>query len=331
MNDASDSGIGPDAVGASHNIAQLGLGSLGRRSTKKSRAVLSALGSNYRGHAHTRLMRDARTAMVKQRQAEQLKSVTKSLKRGWDSMVVRRGDTAFVDETDCQVVAAAADATDTDTSMARTNCNTYTDEGFLSVAWGSLSGTQQQYRSHTRDANGKRRRVGLGTDIRGSTRGLEASTTLAAMAVLEQDEQIDKIFDDIRQNAVAVRFQRASDSTPWNLFFGEMCEQLRTVARYFTREEVRLVDGTLTERFVTCSYEEYVAKHPRRRNTMYGVVEICASWGTLTYIDTNGVSHKRQVRRAPLVLERTNSSTLFSMYDAFKKKPSASARLFCGS
>lgn len=216
---------------------------------------------------------------------------------GWNSLMLRAGD---------KVVKSGE-------KQRWTHANSYSTVGLLKVAWANSSGRHQLPYTYKFDAAGKRYKSSC-LDLMQSTRALETTTTVAAFSDTFQQKQLTSAFEDIRKHAVGLRFQRASDSTPWHLNFGEMVEILRPNARYFMREELVLIDGTVTERWVTRDYQEYIKRYPKRNMVTSGVLEISACWGNVTWIMSDGTKQSRRIYRPPLVLKAANSSTVHTMY-----------------
>ena len=216
--------------------------------------------------------------------------------------MLREGDKALVSNT-----LGQGDQT------GRVHANAFTTLGLLNTAWSNHTVREQLPFTYKLDDHGKRRRVRQ-FDVRRTSRALEAETTVATFGDLFQSGNIAEAMNTIRNEAVAMRFERASDSTPWFLSFGEMVEELRATARYFMREPVVQLDGTVVERWKTGSYEEFIKRFPKQRCTSAGVLEVCACWGTLHWILPDGRKESRKLMRPPLIIQKANSSTVFSMY-----------------
>ena len=184
--------------------------------------------------AHVSVMVSGRKNAVERRKREASERQGHALKRGWDAIVLRTGDTA---------------ASSNHTQTERPHANTYTASGLLQVAWKDRSGHSTHRYSYLRKGVGQRERIRQ-MDVRDSSKPLTVSTTVAA---LSHQHQAHAMSDFCAQNfplSYAIRIRRGSDSTPWALQFGELTNELRESARYFVRRTITRIDGSEDEIFL---------------------------------------------------------------------------------
>ena len=293
------------SVGSSTIILEMDLPS--DKISKSSGRVRSGMVRGSTGHIN--VVHSGRNLMQERRKREHDGEQVRSLKRGWDNMILREGDKAILD---AQTVPSA----DVPSASWR-HLNTYSTAGFCNLTYAQVTGQRSRSWTTAVDDNGKRRRTGA-LDVRHSTRDHEATTTMAGLLERNQSDEFGKFWSGHKGTSVGIRVARGCDATPWCLNFGELTSHLRSVARYFIRETVVRADGSSEERYITTSYEDYCHRFPTFRNTIYGVVEVNVAWGEISvFSERNGsiTTERRIFRRSPTIMEHSNASCTHSMYE----------------
>ena len=184
------------SVGSSNIILEMDLPS--DKISKSSGRVRSGM---VRGSTeHITVLHSGRNLMQERRKREHDGEQVRSLKRGWDNMILREGDKAILD---AQTVPSAS----------WRHPNTYSTAGFCNLAYAQVTGQRSRSWTTFVDDNGKRRRTGA-LDVRHSTRSTEATTTMACFLERNQSDEFGKFWSGHKEASVGIRFTRGCDATP---------------------------------------------------------------------------------------------------------------------
>lgn len=167
--------------------------------------------------------------------------------------------------------------------------NRWTSKGFLRLAWDSVG-------------IGRRHRPTGAVDVQSSHRGREAASSLAALSFAAQEHALSV--------ALCVYLEHGFDATPMLLRFGQLRGALQEHARYLAQ----VSSDPAFPRWTTVPFEEWKKQNPRAPSVC-GVLEVFAQRSELFWVSASGgeiSEHARVLRYPPMILQRANSSCMFS-------------------
>ena len=255
------------------------------------RAFHLRAGEENRGSMHMAHLQRCRRMQRVQAEARTQAEASARVKQGWNYRVLRQGDNV--------AVLGGEDVVPQDRGSLHNRWNTH---GFLTLAWSGIG------LLHARKVCGRRRDTESSIDS--STRLQESITSLSTLLEAVQEMELAATLAATSAKSYAVDLQH--DSTPMLLSFGRLQEVLMATARYLVKAPRS--DGR-GDYWKTVSFPECRKAFPRAKCAR-GVLEIWAHRSRVHWCekDSNGTltTHTRSAFRKPVILERANSSCMYS-------------------
>ena len=295
--DLSPPDLGPPGLGPSPSLGPIDLQDVLPASPAAAQVAVPVppghklfAGGNHRSRVHIAHARAARAAKCRERNLLSTVASFDGLARAWNATVLRHGDS--VAEISEQVAAPSMSIR----LHPKLHPNSFTTDGMLRMAF-----------SHTHSSAQVQ-------GIASSTRAMAAASVVvaaceSAQAAATEQLVVDVLSGKVRSFLLCMHF----DATPQQVRFGELSQQLAPSARYL----VPALDARGQRRWRSVRIDEYrqLGKVGRGGLPNSGVVELL---GQLCSIHFDALEQGLHVDvnwdllMSPRILERCNSSTLFS-------------------